>query len=76
MDAAVQVIGAVRELVGDHLAHQPCFVDFPAGVPDTVEFWLSCLRTALTRVGADETDAETVLALGPVNLYDMPLWSR
>jgi hypothetical protein len=32
MDTAVQVVGAVRELVGDHVAHQPYFVDFPAGV--------------------------------------------
>lgn len=74
MDTAARVVGAVRELVGDSVAHQPYFVDFPSGVPDTVEFWLSCLRTALTRVGADAGDAEAVLALGPVNLLDLPTY--
>lgn len=47
IDAAVHVLGAVRELVGDHVAHNPYFADFPANVPDSEAFWTSCLIAAL-----------------------------
>ncbi|MEU5694403.1 hypothetical protein [Actinosynnema sp. NPDC020468] len=43
LDRAVVALDAVRALVGDHVRHNPYFVDFPAGVPSTVEHWLSCL---------------------------------
>ena len=49
MDRAVLVIGAVRELVGDHVQHNPYFVRFPRDVPDTAEFWLRCVRQSLIR---------------------------
>ncbi|UJW28852.1 hypothetical protein L3Q67_26820 [Saccharothrix sp. AJ9571] len=49
MDLAVDVVAAVRELVGDHVAHNAYFRDFPRGVPDTVEFWVRCLRDASCR---------------------------
>jgi Na+-translocating ferredoxin:NAD+ oxidoreductase RnfE subunit len=55
MDLAVRVLGAVRELVGDHVAHNAYFIDCPDGAPDTVEFWVSCLRGAL--VGGGENAA-------------------
>ncbi|GAA1314366.1 hypothetical protein [Saccharothrix xinjiangensis] len=44
---AGQAVAAVRELVADHVAHNPYFRDFPRGVPDTTEFWLECLRQAI-----------------------------
>ncbi len=73
MDLAVDVIGAVRELVGDHVAHNPYFIDFPAGVPDTVEFWLTCLRDAVLAGGVpvEEIDSSR---LGGVNLLDLPTY--
>jgi hypothetical protein len=47
MDAAVAIVGAVRELVGDHVAHNAYFRDFPAGVPETTAFWVDCVIDAL-----------------------------
>ncbi len=44
MDLAVAVIEAVRGLVGDHVRHNAYFKKFPRNVPDTVEFWVLCLR--------------------------------
>ncbi|GAA3001359.1 hypothetical protein [Actinokineospora diospyrosa] len=45
-DLAVEVVTAVRGLVGDHVDHNPYFRDFPAGVPDTVQFWMRLVRAA------------------------------
>lgn len=79
MDRALVVLGAVRELVGDHVQHNSYFIDFPNNVPDTLEFWVSCLREALVpaRVGSDggvPSDAE-LMALAPwVNLLDLPTY--
>jgi len=47
MDAAVTIIAAVRELVGDHVEHNAYFRDFPQGVPDTMAFWVDCVADAL-----------------------------
>ena len=47
MDLAATVVAAVRELVGDHVQHNAYFIGFPAGVPDTVEFWAERLRAAV-----------------------------
>jgi len=47
IDAAVTIVGAVRELVGDHVAHNTYFRDFPSGVPDTMAFWADCVIEAL-----------------------------
>ncbi|EWC61982.1 hypothetical protein UO65_2693 [Actinokineospora spheciospongiae] len=66
---AVEVLGAVRELVGDDVEHNPYFLGFPHEVPDTVEFWVSCLRQALTSGAAVPTG-------GPVNLLDLPTYGR
>ncbi|MEU7530419.1 hypothetical protein AB0A74_32155 [Saccharothrix sp. NPDC042600] len=43
----VRVVAALREVVGGHVVHNPYFRDFPHGVPDTLEFWLDCLRKAI-----------------------------
>ncbi|GIG69496.1 TerD family protein [Phytomonospora endophytica] len=50
---AVKVLAAVRELVGDHVAHNVYFADFPANVPDTMEFWLGLARKAATTPGGE-----------------------
>lgn len=81
MDLAVGVVGAARRLVGDHVAHNSYFINFPHGVPDTVEFWVRCLRNALvtTGIGGDggaPTDEEllTPLQMGLIGLLDLPTY--
>lgn len=73
LDTAHLVIEAVRELVGDHVQHNAYFRDFPDGVPDTVEFWTSCLRDALRRagIGAPSADEPQV-----VDLVALPAYGR
>jgi len=78
MDLALTVLGALRELVGDHVQQNTYFINFPEGVPDTVEFWISCLREALvSRVGADGgvlSDEELMQALPGINLLALPTY--
>ncbi len=74
MDLAATVVSAVRELVGDHVRHNPYFIDFPAGVPDTVEFWAERLRAAVLLGGGTAT-AEQVrdaVAAGTIDLLTLP----
>jgi hypothetical protein len=47
MGAAVTIIAAVREMVGDHVEHNAYFRDFPEGVPATMAFWVDCVVDAL-----------------------------
>ncbi|HEX3257081.1 MAG TPA: hypothetical protein VHS35_01100 [Pseudonocardia sp.] len=47
MGAAVTIIAAAREMVGDHVEHNAYFRDFPEGVPDTMAFWVDCVVDAL-----------------------------
>ncbi len=47
VDLSIDVLAAVRELVGDHVEHNAYFIDFPRNVPGTVEFWVSCLRATV-----------------------------
>ncbi|WP_030215426.1 TerD family protein [Streptomyces bikiniensis] len=68
---AARALDAVRELVGDHVRHNPCFKDFPAGVPDTRDFWAQCLAEALADPSARRTVAER-LRTGVLNLLDLP----
>ncbi|CAG6391893.1 TerD family protein [Actinacidiphila cocklensis] len=73
--AGVRTIDAVRELAGAHVRHNAYFVDFPANVPDTLEFWWSCVAGAL----ADEaTRAATreQLSAGVVDLLPLPAYGR
>lgn len=72
-DTALQVIAAVRELVGDHVQHNVYFRDFPAGVPDTVEFWMECLARSVGRTVA----ASALRGLGgPVDLLALATYGR
>jgi hypothetical protein len=71
LDVAQQVVGAVKVLVGDHVQHNSYFIDFPANVPDTMKFWVKCLRHSLLNTGTIP-----VLPDGSVNLLDLPLYGR
>ncbi|WP_202818958.1 TerD family protein [Actinosynnema sp. ALI-1.44] len=64
MDIAYPVVRAARELVGDNVPHNAYFIRFPKDVPDTVEFWVKCMRDALMPVPAD----------GWVNLLELPTY--
>lgn len=73
---ALEVISAVRELVGDHVRHTPYFASFPRNVPSTADFWASCLRDVLSRDEVREKVAASAASLGCVNLLDLPLYGR
>ncbi|MFJ5304837.1 hypothetical protein [Streptomyces sp. NPDC088350] len=72
---AARTLPTVRELVGDHVRHNVYFIDFPANVPDTVDFWMSCVAEAFRD---KETPAATLrqLRTGVVNLLDLPTYGR
>ncbi|WP_329041224.1 hypothetical protein OHT61_24650 [Streptomyces sp. NBC_00178] len=75
VDAAVRTLACVRAMVGDHVQHNPYFVDFPANVPDTLDFWMQCIREAL----ADDKSREAVLeqlSTGTVDLLTLPSYGR
>jgi len=72
-DASAVVLRSVRQLVGDHVEHNPYFIEFPANVPDTLEFWTACVAHALL----DPRSADNVgrqLRRGQVNLLDLPTY--
>ncbi|MEU1318600.1 TerD family protein [Streptomyces tibetensis] len=72
---ARRTLATVSEMVGDHVRHNSYFIDFPANVPDTEEFWMRCVTKAL----ADDTSRENVLtqlAHGVVNLLSLPTYGR
>ncbi|MER5833907.1 TerD family protein [Streptomyces sp. NPDC002130] len=72
---ARRTLATVSEMVGDHVRHNSYFIDFPANVPDTEEFWMRCVTKAL----ADDTSRENVLAQlahGVVNLLSLPTYGR
>ncbi|CAM3896458.1 TerD family protein [Kibdelosporangium persicum] len=80
MDLAIDVIGAVRGLVGDNVPHNAYFINFPDGVPDTVEFWVQCLRDALVPARRKwfprDADLVDVLTGGWVDLLKLPRYGR
>ncbi|MFE9025537.1 hypothetical protein ACFYOA_04600 [Streptomyces iakyrus] len=72
---ARRTLATVSEMVGDHVRHNSYFIDFPANVPDTEEFWMRCVTKAL----ADDTSRENVLAQlkhGVLNLLSLPTYGR
>jgi len=75
LEAGESVLRAARDLVGDHVDHNPYFIDFPKEVPDTLDFWTSCIASALM----DPRSAANVskqLKSGRVNLLDLPTYGR
>ncbi|MFF3737282.1 TerD family protein [Streptomyces sp. NPDC002566] len=72
---AKRTLANVREMVGDHVRHNTYFIDFPANVPDTEEFWMRCVAKAL----ADEKSRANVLtqlAHGVLDLLSLPTYGR
>ncbi|MFJ2263687.1 hypothetical protein ACIOKD_36250 [Streptomyces sp. NPDC087844] len=72
---ARRTLRTVNEMVGDHVQHNTYFIDFPANVPDTEEFWMRCVTQAL----ADDTSREKVLtqlAHGVLDLLSLPAYGR
>ena len=69
IDTAVHVLAAARGLVGDQVEHNVYFIDFPENVPNTLEFWLECLNTALVDEHAEAADP---VLLAGINLLDLP----
>ncbi|MFE6870398.1 TerD family protein [Kitasatospora sp. NPDC057692] len=72
---AARTLATVRELVGDHVGHNVYFIDFPANVPDTVDFWMERIAEALADDGArDRTLAQ--LGAGVLDLLTLPGYGR
>ncbi|MER6155276.1 hypothetical protein ABT147_06980 [Streptomyces sp. NPDC001868] len=72
---ARRTLRTVSEMVGDHVRHNSYFIDFPANVPDTEEFWTRCVAKAL----GDEKSRENVLtqlAHGVLDLLSLPTYGR
>ncbi|MFB7469765.1 hypothetical protein [Kitasatospora sp. NPDC056184] len=72
---AARTLATVRELVGDHVRHNVYFIDFPANVPDTVDFWTGCIAEAL----ADDGEREGTIAqlsAGVLDLLTLPGYGR
>ncbi|MEU1554965.1 hypothetical protein ABZ517_19900 [Streptomyces scabiei] len=75
LHTARRTLRIVREMVGDHVRHNAYFIDFPANVPDTEEFWARCVAQAL----GDEKSRENVLAQlanGVLDLLSLPTYGR
>ncbi|MCX4985065.1 hypothetical protein [Streptomyces sp. NBC_00572] len=75
VETAVRTLATVRELVGDHVRHNVYFVDFPANVPDTLDFWMACVAEALDDVDA-RAGAVDRLRAGVLDLLTLPSYGR
>ncbi|MFD8414988.1 hypothetical protein ACFV2Q_25070 [Streptomyces sp. NPDC059650] len=73
LETSARTLDTVRAMVGDHVAHNVYFVDFPANVPDTLDFWMQCIREALDD---DASRAGTLdqLRSGVLDLLTLPTY--
>ncbi|MGW1162270.1 hypothetical protein ACWD5Q_27555 [Streptomyces sp. NPDC002513] len=75
VDTAVRTLATVREMVGDHVRHNVYFIDFPANVPDTFDFWMGRIAEALD----DDTTHERTMAQlksGVLDLLTLPSYGN
>ncbi|MES4888674.1 hypothetical protein [Streptomyces sp. NPDC096012] len=72
---AKSTLRTVSEMVGDHARHHSYFIDFPANVPDTEEFWMRCVSQALSD-GTSRESVLTQLAHGVLDLLSLPAYGR
>ncbi|MGV9254236.1 hypothetical protein [Streptomyces sp. NPDC003697] len=72
---AKRTLRTVSEMVGDHVRHNSYFIDFPANVPDTEEFWMRCVTEALGDAKTRENTL-TQLVHGVLNLLSLPTYGR
>ncbi|MFE2510829.1 hypothetical protein ACFXC9_20635 [Streptomyces naganishii] len=72
---ARRTLRTVSEMVGDHVRHNSYFIDFPANVPDTEEFWTRCVAQAL---GDEKSRGKvlTQLRSGALDLLSLPAYGR
>ncbi|WP_200302035.1 TerD family protein [Streptomyces adelaidensis] len=75
LHTARRTLPTVREMVGDHVRHNSYFIDFPANVPDTEEFWTRCVAKALGEEKSRE-NVVTQLANGVLDLLSLPTYGR
>lgn len=75
VDTAVRTLATVREMVGDHVRHNVYFIDFPANVPDTFEFWMRCVAEALEDRKA-RPGVIAQLRTGVINLLTLPSYGN
>ncbi|MDV9192173.1 hypothetical protein R6L23_28880 [Streptomyces sp. SR27] len=75
VETAVRTLATVRGLLGDHVRHNVHFVDFPANVPDTLDFWMACVAEAIED-GAVGTGALDRLRAGVLDLLTLPSYGR
>jgi len=78
IDIATAALAVVREQAGGHVRHNSYFLEFPRNVPDTMEFWVQCLREALLDpVTAGQVEAGTDGRAGFfLNLLSLPSYGR
>ncbi|MGW1728438.1 hypothetical protein ACWCQK_36835 [Streptomyces sp. NPDC002306] len=72
---AKRTLRTVSEMVGDHVRHNSYFIDFPANVPDTEEFWMQCVAKALAD-GKSRENVLTQLGRGVLDLLSLPVYGR
>ncbi|MFJ4244716.1 hypothetical protein ACIP17_29410 [Streptomyces iakyrus] len=72
---AKRTLRTVSEMAGDHVRHNSYFIDFPANVPDTEEFWMRCVAKALAD-DASRGNVLTQLAHGVLDLLSLPAYGR
>ncbi|NBM15920.1 TerD family protein [Streptomyces sp. GC420] len=75
VDTAVRTLATVREMVGDHVRHNVYFVDFPANVPDTFDFWMRCIAEALADDGSRAGTLDR-LRTGVLDLLTLPSYGN
>jgi hypothetical protein len=72
---AKELIETIKELIGDNVKHNAYFKDFPNNIPDTLEFWMECLRDGLQNQNSKDTIIEDLL-FGYVNLLNLPKYGK
>ncbi|WP_327375748.1 hypothetical protein OG393_18395 [Streptomyces sp. NBC_01216] len=70
---AQRTLRVVSEMLGDHVRHNTYFIDFPANVPDTEEFWMRCVTQALGDAASRE-NVLTQLKHGVLDLLSLPTY--
>jgi hypothetical protein len=75
IDQAVNVLAWAREEAGAHRRHNAYFIDFPANVPDTMEFWARLVEDTVLAIVGGEEDAELRLAVTPEGSVALDLLS-
>lgn len=75
IDLAVKALAWAREEAGAHVKHNAYFIDFPANVPDTMEFWARLVEDTVLAIVGGEEDAELRLAVTPEGSVALDLLS-